>query len=44
MKKVIKRKCAINNAGEFYNAVKDSNIQAGYNDEYMRIKVFCLAP
>ena len=27
MKKVIKRKCVITNAGEFYNAVKDSNIQ-----------------
>ena len=26
MKKVTKRKCVITNAGEFYNAVKDSNI------------------
>ena len=26
MKKVIKRNCVITNAGEFYNAVKDSNI------------------
>ena len=26
MKKVIKRKWVITNAGEFYNAVKDSNI------------------
>ena len=27
MKKVITRKCIINNAEEFYNAVKDSNIR-----------------